>query len=265
MSDERPLPLDTNAYLADTGHLSTLEHGAYCLILMAMWRSKDGCLAGDDHYLARATRMTLGRWKRIAPTIRALLKTTERGKVTQKRLQKDRAVETPKVILGENQNLEPKSLKNKGPTPKAAPEPGIRPSLLFEEPKIQNPVKTGKGQILPESWRPSDQERLYGRTVLRLTDAEVDRAAEKMRRWALSNRHRAVARKSDWDLTFRNWLDDDAERKHGRGGANQAPRPTANGAASLMVQMIRDEQEKRNGENAKVVDVGRALPAGRAG
>ena len=87
MSNLPPLPLDTDAYLSDTGHLSTTQHGAYMLLLMAIWRSKDGWLPGDDSFLARASRQSLDKWRKMAPVIRALLIAKD-GKVTQKRCKK---------------------------------------------------------------------------------------------------------------------------------------------------------------------------------
>ncbi len=38
MADLPILPLKTDALLADTGHLSAEEFGAYCRILFTMWR-----------------------------------------------------------------------------------------------------------------------------------------------------------------------------------------------------------------------------------
>lgn len=65
------MPLFTDAYLADTRHLTTEEHGAYLLLLMCAWRSRGCALADDDKALARpALRQPAGggygqRWKRF--------------------------------------------------------------------------------------------------------------------------------------------------------------------------------------------------------
>lgn len=84
MAEFPALPLWTDAYLADTGHLTTLEHGAYLLLLMTMWRN-GGSLPNDDKRLARFARLTAGQWKRIKPTIMEFF-TVEGDEIMQTRL-----------------------------------------------------------------------------------------------------------------------------------------------------------------------------------
>lgn len=64
------MPLRIGAYLADTMHLSTLEHGAYDLLLFHGWRN-GGKIVNDDRLLARITKLPLDQWKAIKPTITA--------------------------------------------------------------------------------------------------------------------------------------------------------------------------------------------------
>jgi len=62
------MPFFVGDYLADTTHLTVTEHGAYMLLLMAMWRG-DGTLPDDDAKLARFSRCTNGQWARMRDTI----------------------------------------------------------------------------------------------------------------------------------------------------------------------------------------------------
>ena len=82
------MPLYIGDYLADTMHLSAVEHGAYLLLLMQQWRS--GPLPDDDRHLAAIARVDLAAWKRqVGPTIRRFFEATADGLV-QKRLEAER-------------------------------------------------------------------------------------------------------------------------------------------------------------------------------
>lgn len=81
------MPLYLGEYFADTVHLSTLEHGAYFLLLTAMWRA-GGRLPADDGRLARLTLCTADEWTEMRPTIMAFF-TRSGGHITQKRLARE--------------------------------------------------------------------------------------------------------------------------------------------------------------------------------
>lgn len=69
MAEFPALPLWTDAYLGDTTELSGLQHGAYLLLLITAWRSKDCALPDDDVRLAKIARVTLGQWARLRPVM----------------------------------------------------------------------------------------------------------------------------------------------------------------------------------------------------
>lgn len=69
MAEFPAFPLWTDAYLGDTTHLTTIEHGAYLLLLISMWRTKEKCLPDDDKMLARYARLTPAQWRRIKPIL----------------------------------------------------------------------------------------------------------------------------------------------------------------------------------------------------
>lgn len=63
------MPLYVADYLADTQHLSTIEHGAYDLLIMHYWRH--GGLPPDDDKLRAITKMTKPEWRRHRATLAA--------------------------------------------------------------------------------------------------------------------------------------------------------------------------------------------------
>lgn len=67
---QRPwMPFYVYDYLGDTEHLSTLQHGAYCLLLFCYWRR--GGLPNDDQQLANITKMSLDDWLIHRPVLKA--------------------------------------------------------------------------------------------------------------------------------------------------------------------------------------------------
>lgn len=57
-------------YLADTRRLSTLEHGAYLLLIFDYWRN--GGLPNDDKKLARIAGLSCAKWKSVRTNVAEL-------------------------------------------------------------------------------------------------------------------------------------------------------------------------------------------------
>jgi uncharacterized protein YdaU (DUF1376 family) len=70
------MPLYISDYAADTAHLSTLEHGAYLLLIMAYWRGRSA-LPASDFRLANIAHLSMDAWQVIKPTIAEFFIITE--------------------------------------------------------------------------------------------------------------------------------------------------------------------------------------------
>lgn len=78
------MPLLVDKYLGDTSHLTAEQHGAYLLLLMAMWK-KDGQLPNDEERLANTARLSPARWKANRGVLLEFF-TNDGSAITQKRL-----------------------------------------------------------------------------------------------------------------------------------------------------------------------------------
>lgn len=89
MAEFPAMPLWTDAYIADTQHLTNEEHGVYLRLLMFAWRSPGGTLPDDDRRLAIMVGATPRVWARLKPTVMAFW-TLSDGSWKQKRLTSER-------------------------------------------------------------------------------------------------------------------------------------------------------------------------------
>ena len=92
------MPFYVSDYLADTSHLTTLEHGAYTLLIWAYWNGKRPLIA-ESARLAGIAKMTLGQWLKIEPTMAAFF-THEDGLWRHKRI--DAELKNTKEKLAQN-------------------------------------------------------------------------------------------------------------------------------------------------------------------
>lgn len=85
------MPFWVDDYRRDTRHLTTEEHGAYLLLLMAAWEAPTNSIPDDDEMLARLAGVSATRWDKIKPIIMAFWHFDGRSKRwVQKRLKKER-------------------------------------------------------------------------------------------------------------------------------------------------------------------------------
>lgn len=88
MADFPALPLWTDAYLADTGHLTDQEHGIYLRLLMLMWRNPGCRLPNDDKWLARRFTSVEYVQEHVRPLIEEFC-SNDGNWITQKRLRRE--------------------------------------------------------------------------------------------------------------------------------------------------------------------------------
>ena len=88
MSADHWMRFNIGDYLADTMHLTTLQHGIYVLLIMHYF--KRGTLPQDDRSLARIAKVSAPVWKRTSLPVMSLFK-TEDGVTHHRRIDLERA------------------------------------------------------------------------------------------------------------------------------------------------------------------------------
>lgn len=148
MADFPALPLWTDAYLADTRHLSTLEHGAYLLLLMEAWRRPHCDLPDNDMVLSRLAGLPLVDWEEIKPVVMAFWTRDGRRKVwTQKRQKKERLYVAQKS-QSQRDKVAKRWDKEKNPDTTVIPN-GYRSDTPTPTPTI--PLSNDNGRAAPDA------------------------------------------------------------------------------------------------------------------
>ncbi|ARO57215.1 YdaU family protein [Methylorubrum extorquens] len=253
MSAYPSLPLFTDAFIADTGHLSAQETGAYLMLMMVAWRSPECRLPDTDDKLARWARVDRRTWLRIKPAVMEFW-TLADGFWSQKRLSKEREFVSKRAEVNRRngeQGGRPKSLKNndaenpvgyervsetKAPTP--TPNPKITPTDAIAS---SAPKGAGRqrGTRIPDGFEHSSEAREVAASFGLTGDAAAEALAEFADYWRALPGLKAT--KLDWPATFRNRLRDIGRRR-------PAPRASPPAGRSSPGSRLLDRMEARRAE-----------------
>jgi len=135
MSKAPSMPMFWDAYLADTTHLTTEEHGAYMLLLAAMWR-RNGWVPDDDRDNARILGLTVAKWKRTKARLASFLIFDENC-ISQKNLLKIWKNTQEKIAVNASNGAKggrPKANVNND-LPKANGSIPVKPIVTIPEPE----------------------------------------------------------------------------------------------------------------------------------
>jgi uncharacterized protein YdaU (DUF1376 family) len=169
MAEHPMLPLWTDAYLGDTGHLTCLEHGAYLLLLITAWRTKEKALPNDDAKLAKYARLKIPTWLRIKPTLMEFFEVGEDGMLRQGRLS-DEAYDVQKRSERKSRAAKARWLKSKNSGDATASQMHMPPSpspLPIESrtdsesriPKREHDTHTPPGSVMAKRVNGSDHKQ----------------------------------------------------------------------------------------------------------
>lgn len=223
------MPLFIGDYTADTMRLTTLEHGAYLLLLMDYWRQ--GPLPDDDHELAAIARVDRKVWDNgIGRSIRRYFQLHDDGLLHQKRAdaERGRALEiSEKRRTAVSQRADRTAYKPSTIEPTndlqlnthARVAVQSQSQIQKKEPSLRSgqtrKSSEANGTRLPDNWNPGSEGATFAKDLGLHPETTFARFADYWRAQPGSK-----GRKADWPATWRNWC-----RKEGddRGTAPRQP------------------------------------------
>ena len=222
------LPLWTDAYLADTTHLTTLQHGAYLLLLITMWRAKGCRLHDDDKLLAKYTRTTPVQWAKLKPVLENFFIIKD-GWWRNKRINKEiifvNRKRRQRVAAGHASALKK---KNRGSTSvdfpcheTSTPTPTPTPTPTK---KVKEPSDELNAAHLPLDWKPTKASVQFA-WEKGFSNSHIEIMLEKFKTyWFEASGKKASKSKKDWNRAWKNWVEKDIEFN----GRPKDKRPTKN-------------------------------------
>jgi uncharacterized protein YdaU (DUF1376 family) len=207
MAKHAALMLWTDAWIADTMHLSRCERGTYLDLLVLMWRTPGCRVPNDDAWLARKLRMTPDEVANELRPIIAEFCQSDGNYLWQKRLMHEHMwagkISKRQSVRAKSRWDNKKDVCHDDAALHASGNASVTVTVPVskeeKEPRKRGPAKS----VLPEGWNPSPES-------FSSSDAGE---LEKMRDWERAN----GARKVDWEATWRNWKRRAAEFQ-GKGG-----------------------------------------------
>ena len=217
MSNRPYMPLYVGDYLADTGHLTTLEHGAYLLLIMHYWRI--GFLPTDDRRLANICRLSMRQWpsvkiavsgffdenwahKRVAEELQKVTSKTELRSEIGGKGGRAKALNYKKVELAKAKQLLNLPLANayqsesESETEEKKEKDSLRESKKTEKPKSPRQPKAQKSKITADA-QPLEVDLEFARSE----NVDSRREWPKFRDYHLQK----ASEMADWAAAWRTW------------------------------------------------------------
>jgi uncharacterized protein YdaU (DUF1376 family) len=212
MAEFPALPLWTDAWVADTHHLTHAQRGAFMDLLILMWRTP-GCSVPDDDawIMAHLPMLEADFYRDLKPLINDLCQRNATGRICQKRLTREFAyvtahrekqrVRANKRWANEKARCQGNATSGNAPTP-------IPPNTTSE---LRSSVVVHAASPRATRWpadRPVPQDWILlakaSRTAQMLPEANLALEAETFANyWA--GKSGANATKLDWRKTWINW------------------------------------------------------------
>lgn len=266
------MPLYIGDYIRDTRRLTTLEHGAYMLLIMEYWTNHG--LPDDDRRLARIAGLSIEEWSQVRPAIAELFQDGWKHKRIDKELARatgksDAARAAAELRWQREREAEAMRTHSVGNANAMLPEPQPQPEELNT--KIQ---ETSRDGLVASQTAPRKAKRAKARSQIdenaqpdekdRVSAAEHGLSAELFRSEWRKFRDHHLAKGSlfaDWNAAWRKWCGNVAQFQPPNARAGPRDGPTfKNGFAAVHEGIINGKFGEDDGGECPF-----AAPAGQAG
>lgn len=250
MSNRAWMPLHIDDYLADTGHLTGAEHGAYMLMIMHYWQN--GSLPENERLIARIARMSASQWEESRDVLAMLFGTGWTHKRIDAELAKADEIIEKRRAAAEARHGKSKIDANAVHVQSKSTYTGALP-LTDNLSEKEEPSGSSKkrGSRLPDDWQPDIEFAVS----LGLSQAQSLNEAQKFREWWPAQPGQKGV-KLDWSLTWKTWCRKAVERLPAQRG--QAPPSRPRTVAELAIHRLEtgqttheppDEPDRRLGQS----------------
>lgn len=171
------MPLYVADYIADTGHLTAAQHGAYLMLIMHYWRT--GSLPKTDDALARVARMSPDEWHANRDAIASFFTPEWTHKRVDYELSKGSEIASARTLAGKagakarwQKRKSHNSKRNADALAKTCPSPSPSPSPKQEEYPVATQPTAGPSFAGPLDFK----KELWGRGVPFLKTCGIDEA-----------------------------------------------------------------------------------------
>tara|TARA_B110000503_G_scaffold55544_1_gene89190 strand:- start:511 stop:1272 length:762 start_codon:yes stop_codon:yes gene_type:complete len=229
MAEFPALPIWTDAYIADTQHLTNEEHGVYLRLLMFAWRSDSCSLPDNDKRLALMVGVTDKKWRTLKPNVMVFWD-LEGDTYTQKKLTNTRRAvakksEDNRVRAERRWNGNSLISNNTGDAVAyAGAMPNPMPNASYPKPKLlREKVTTNVVTKNSRGTRWTSEDEVPPDWIMWAEDQDFDQAlimreaAKFPDYWAGISGAKGV--KLDWSATWRNWIRTASQRTQQKPGA----------------------------------------------
>ncbi|MHA6684476.1 YdaU family protein [Mesorhizobium sp. A556] len=248
MSNRAWMPLHIDDYLADTGHLTGAEHGAYLLMIMHYWQN--GKMPENERLIARLARMDSAQWEESREVLAMLFGPNWTHKRIDAELTKADDIIEKRRAAANGRHQKGKGDASAVHVHSTSTDTGALPRTLDQGLEKQEPSGSSKkrGTRLPDDFSPD----MAAAVEAGLSQAEAQREALKFRDYWISQPGQKGV-KLDWPATWRNWCRHAVERRpQQRGGSPPAETVGSFSRKQLFEQRQNDATDNSSGRVVQI-------------